>query len=466
MHENRLIKNTIILAFGQLVPKVLSLVILPILTNGFSTSEYGEYDLAITLSSMILPIITLQIYQAVFRELLAEKDIQKKSVIISTALIFMIFTSLIVSAILGGSLICMGVELWVAFAIILSIVGEAYYTISGQIVRGIGNNLGFSVGAIIYSIVNALCVIVILIFQQITVFNVILGIFIAYSLATTYLLYKSRSVIFNNFKFDKMVLKKLLAFSLPIIPSTISLWVVNMSDRLLVTYFMGIAANGIYSVATKIPNLYNTAYGIFNMAWIESASVAQDSGESEKYYSVLFEKLFSFLTGIVLLILSLLPVLFMILIDDKFYDAYNQSVILFLAVYINSFVSFYGGIYLALRKTGNVAISSIMGAIINIVINILFISRIGLYAASLSTAISFAVIAVFRAIDIGKYVKISYNFKEIVIGFVLVIVFIIGAFQKNIVINLFVFVLSCIYNRRNLYLIKAVLNKIGGKIIK
>ena len=58
MHENRLIKNTIILAFGQLVPKVLSLVILPILTNGFSTSEYGEYDLAITLSSMILPIIT------------------------------------------------------------------------------------------------------------------------------------------------------------------------------------------------------------------------------------------------------------------------------------------------------------------------------------------------------------------------------------------------------------------------
>ena len=463
MHEKKLIKNTMILAFGQLVPKLLSILILPILTNQFSETEYGQYDLALTLSSMMLPILTLQIYLAVFRELLSEKNVKKKSVIISTSLMFLIINSLIVSIMVGVFLVYTGVEIVSTIVIMSSIVGEAIYTLSGQIVRGLDSNIRFSVGTIVYSVVNSLFICVLLITHSVTVVAVIIGISIAYFMASIYMLYKSREVICCNFKFEKKILINLLRFSIPIIPSTISLWVVNMSDRLLISCFLGISLNGIYSVATKIPNLYNTAYGIFNMAWIESASRAEDSGEAEEYYSVLFGKLFDFLTGFILLIISVLPILYYILIDKKFYSSYNQSVILILGAYINSFVSFYGGIYLALRKTTKSAISSVIGAMINVAINLLFINKIGLYAASLSTAISFLTIVIYRAIDINKYVKIRYSLKEILFGVIIVILGSIMVFEQNIIMNISVFLIACLYNKRNLYLFKNIINKVGGR---
>lgn len=61
--------------------------------------------------------------------------------------------------------------------------------------------------------------------------------------------------------------------------------------------------------------------------------------------------------------------------------------------------------------------SSVAGAVINAGINILFVSYIGLYAASISTAVSFMVIAVYRAIDLKKVISIEYNWRELIVGF-------------------------------------------------
>lgn len=223
-------------------------------------------------------------------------------------------------------------------------------------------------------------------------------------------------------KFSSMSLKELLNFSMPIVPSSIALWVVNLSDRLIIIHFMGAAANGIYAVANKIPSLYSTAYGIFNLAWTETASKVSDDGDPAEYYTKLFSGLFKFLIGVMLALIAVTPIIFRVLVKGDYGAAFFQVPILYFGIFFNSLVNFYSGIYIALKRTKQVGYSSVAGAIINTAINVLLIGKIGLYAASISTAVSFFVIAVYRAVDLNKVIEIKYNMKEIAIGMALFLV--------------------------------------------
>ena len=203
---------------------------------------------------------------------------------------------------------------------------------------------------------------------------------------------------------------------MPIVPSSIALWVVNLSDRLIIIHFMGAAANGIYAVANKIPSLYSTAYGIFNLAWTETASKVSDDGNPAEYYTKLFSGLFKFLIGVMLALIAVTPIIFSVLVKGDYGAAFFQVPILYFGIFFNSLVNFYSGIYIALKRTKQVGYSSVAGAIINAAINVLLIGEIGLYAASISTAVSFLVIAIYRAIDLNKAIEIKYNMKEIAVG--------------------------------------------------
>lgn len=65
--EKALAKNTIIIGFGTFLPKVASIITLPIVTGSLTKAEYGTYDLLLTLISLVLPLATLQIQTAAFR---------------------------------------------------------------------------------------------------------------------------------------------------------------------------------------------------------------------------------------------------------------------------------------------------------------------------------------------------------------------------------------------------------------
>ena len=81
-------------------------------------------------------------------------------------------------------------------------------------------------------------------------------------------------------------------------------------------------------------------------------------------------------------------------------------------------VSLLGGIYIALKMVKQVANTTIISAILNILINLLLIKKFGLYAASISTLIAYLIMAIYRYIDIKKYLKIKLNFKKISVFFI------------------------------------------------
>ena len=401
--------NTVILGIGQLIPKFLAILLLPLLTSYLTTDEYGNYDLILSIASLLIPIVTMQIQQAVFRYLLASKSVEDKTFYVTSSLVYIGVSSIVCYPVVYLILRLLRIDSLSALLICILFLSEALYSLLGQIVRGLGYNARYSVSVVVYSAVNLVATAVMLMGFHLGLQGVIISLTIGYLGADTYMVIASGMIdYFKLDKFSSVSLKELLNFSMPIVPSSIALWVVNLSDRLIIIHFMGAAANGIYAVANKIPSLYSTAYGIFNLAWTETASKVSDDGDPAEYYTKLFSGLFKFLIGVMLA--------FRVLVKGNYGAAFFQVPILYFGIFFNSLVNFYSGIYIALKRTKQVGYSSVAGAIINAAINVLLIGRIGLYAASISTAVSFLVIAIYRAVDLNKVIKIKYNMKEIAIG--------------------------------------------------
>lgn len=453
--------NTVILGIGQLIPKFLAILLLPLLTSYLTTDEYGNYDLILSIASLLIPIVTMQIQQAVFRYLLASKSVEDKTFYVTSSLVYIGASSIVCYPVVYLILRLLKIDSFSALLICILFLSEALYSLLGQIVRGLGYNARYSVSVVVYSAVNLVATAVMLMGFHLGLQGVIISLTIGYLGADTYMVIASGMIsYFELDKFSSVSLKELLIFSMPIIPSSIALWVVNLSDRLIIIHFMGAAANGIYAVANKIPSLYSTAYGIFNLAWTETAAKVSDDGDPAEYYTKLFSGLFKFLIGVMLALIAVTPIIFRVLVKGDYGTAFFQVPILYFGIFFNSIVNFYSGIYIALKRTKQVGYSSVAGAIINAAINVLLIGEIGLYAASISTAVSFLVIAIYRAVDLNKVIEIKYNMKEIAIGMGMFLVSTICLNSNQMWMIILCWCFAGIYNiTQNMQIAKRIMGK-------
>lgn len=417
-----LIKNTIILMIGQFVPKIMALIVLPILTGYLSKTEYGLYDLTLTVASFLVPLISVQIQQAVFRFLI-EKNSNKID-IISSSFLFLAFMYIISS----GTIISLwffyikNFTLSILFAI--AYLFETILSWCGQTVRGLGKNLYYSLAYAIYSVVFVLLLYLHLqINEELNLEYTIIAMLISYFVSILFLFLKCNLKDYINLgHISIQMIKKLVSFSGPMVISAVALWVVNLSDRFCVTFFLGLEVNAIYAISNKIPNLINSFYSVFNLAWTENASRLTEKEKEDGYYSDFFDEFYTLLVGLILLLITISPLLFSILINNKYEEAFGLMSWLYVGVFFSSLVSFLGSIYVGEKKTKEVGVSSILGAILNLSMNIIFMKKFGVIIAALSTIFSYLVILLYRALDVKKYVVLKYDYKNIIVGMMVIII--------------------------------------------
>lgn len=409
--EERLAKNTLILSIGMFLPKLVTFITLPILTGYLTKEEMGLYDLIIILTSLIPPAVTLQIQAAALRFLIdIRDDITKCKKVVSNIIIFIIPTSLLAMILLfvlmpGDSVLKALVCVYYFFDTITMALA--------QIARGIKKNLEYSINAILFSAIRMIMLIVLVRQLGYGLYGAVAALVVAIIVSTFYLSFVVRlNELFDAKLFDKETLKQLINYSWPLVPNSVSMWTINMSDRLVVTYFLGLASNAVYSVANKLPSLLTLAQNTFTMAWYENASIASKDEDAEKYYAEMYRTMFKIMAGGFGLLIAITPVLFKLLIRGDYGEAYVQIPILLMAMFFYCMSSFLGGIYIAYKETKSVGITTICAALLNLVINLIAIKRIGLYAASVSTLISFLVLFVFRAYNLKKIIKINYDIRS------------------------------------------------------
>ena len=328
--EKSLIKNTIVLSIGTVIPKFASFIVLPILTGCLTKTEYGTYDLITVLCSLFLPAVTLQIQTAAFRFLIEKKDDEDgKKTIITNILCFLMPVSIIAIIVL---FIVLNKYLLIEKILIgLYFFADMIFCVCGQIARGLQKNKVYAEASIVCSMANLLFVVVLIYFFKMGFVGVLICMLFSSLIPSLVMIYQLKLWRYINFKFlDKKCLKELLKYSWPMVPNSMSMWVMNASDRIVVSYFLGIEANAIYAVAKKIPNIVTIAQSTFTMAWQESASLAANDKDSGEYYSKMFDVIFCMMTGIMVCILAAMPILFKILIRGNYESAYYQMPILVL----------------------------------------------------------------------------------------------------------------------------------------
>ena len=213
-------------------------------------------------------------------------------------------------------------------------------------------------------------------------------------------------------EYKKELIKKLWKYSIPLIPNAISWWVFNASDRVIVTSLLGVDQNGILAASLKFSSVFITFYSIFNISWTESISVAINDDDIQTYFNKIFNVIMNLFTAMAVGMVACMPFVFPIMINEKFSSGYGLVPISIIASLFNVVVGLVSVIYIAKKNTKAIANTSIVAAIINIIVHLTLIKFVGLYAAVISTFAAFFVMSIYRLVDIRKrYFKINIEKK-------------------------------------------------------
>lgn len=464
MNKNKeLVKNTIIIFIGKFCTQFITLLLLPLYTHFLSTEDYGYIDLIQTYLTFFIPLILLKIDAGIFRFLIdARKSEEEKNKIITNG-IFIMFVELIISTILFAIAVKI-FSIKYSILIVMNLISLSVLTFLLQIVRGIGKNKQYSFSSIIAAIVTIVLNLIFLVGFHKNGKYVLIASLISNIICTIYLLIANK--ILKNVKIkyiDKKLIKDLLKYSIPMIPNELSWWIVHVSDRTIISYALGVAANGIYSVSCKFSNILSSIFNIFNLSWQESAALHINDTDKDEFFSNVINKVFNLFICFCIGILACLPFVFELLIKDSYREAYKYVPILLLANIFSVLIGLIGSIYVAKKMTKEVAKTTMIAAIMNLTIDIALIKVIGIYAAAISTLISYMLLAIYRYIDVQKYVKVKIPIKNIVVNSIIFILVVVLYLYNNIALNVINLLLCILYaiiiNKELLIEFKKVIGK-------
>lgn len=433
--EGKLVKNTAIVALGQIGTKFISFFLLPLYTAVLSTEEYGTVDLLNTYVSLLIPIIFLQMDQAIFRFLIDHrKDNDEKTKLISTVFITVILHAilyLIVFSIVGNF-----INNPYKYFLATNVVTSMFSSMLLQTSRGLGDNVAYSLGSLVSGAGTIVLNIIFIVVFRWGAYGMLFATMLANILCMIFVFFKLKVYKYLSLMaWNKSILNSIWKYSIPLVPNALSWWIINASDRTIISQFLGIAANGVYSASNKFSAIIITVFSIFNMTWTESASMYIKDNDSSEYFSNIINVTIKLFTSICLLVIAIMPFSFSFFITgSSFAEAYMQIPILLIATLFNIIVSLLGSIYVALKKSNEIAKTSIYSAIINIVINILLIRYIGLFAASISTLLAYLSMSIYRYIDVQKYVRIKIDFTYVIIILPLIILVLFTYYLNNMVL--------------------------------
>lgn len=447
----KLINNSIIFAVGTLGSKLISFLLVPLYTYYLSTSEYGTVDLTITTVNMLLPIISVSAYEAVLRFTMDKNEepgvILTNSITIALGgfLISILFYPLLkYFNVLDGNLIYLYMILF----------AQMVERILAQYTRALGEIKIFAFNGILQTFTTGVLNIIFLVYFGWGITGYYWAIILAYTLSALFLFITTKS--FKDLRAsnsNKGTIKNLIYYATPMIPNSLMWWLINASSRYFIRWFIGISANGLFAVASRIPSLLNILYQVFNQAWQLSAIEEYESENKSDFYTNVFANLSAVLfigaSGITIII----KIVFDLIFAPEYFSAWKVVPFLLLGSVFSSFSSYLGTNYVAAKQTKGVFKTSIYGGIISLVLNAIFIPTIGIMGAGISSMISFFAMFLIRYFDTRQYIHLDINWIKfglsILIIFAQVGFMVIGLSQSaELITGVVLFVVLLIINRQ------------------
>lgn len=213
---------------------------------------------------------------------------------------------------------------------------------------------------------------------------------------------------------DKNLIQLMVRFSLPLIPTAVMWTITGFSDRILIKYINGPAgqtgdtAVGLYTAASKIPNLISMVSTIFFQAWNMSAITEHGNKGEGKFYATVYSAYQSIMyiasAFLILLVQPVSRVLLNYNNHPEYSKAYLYTPVLVLSVLMMCFNLFFSSIYTASKHTKNSFWTSLVSMVSNILLNVILIRKFGVHGAVAASFVSYIICYLIRVVDARRYI--------------------------------------------------------------
>lgn len=439
----KMTKDFLVYSIGSIGSKLMTFLLLPLYTHYITPSEYGYYDQCFTACFLLMPILTLQLRDGIFRFLLDTEDTDERTRIVTMVNKTLLQTTAI------SLLIALAVYFVYPFKyleyITILLVGMSFYDVYAQTVRGLGNNRSF----IAMSLISSFGIVLLSILFVVILGMKVPGIFLANILARVAALLiveakeKALKRFFNPKLCDyKELRREILKFSIPLLPAGICWWFIGLSNRYFITNYMSLHETGIYGVASRLAIVVHTISTVFMQTWQENAIQQYHSSDRDHFFSKIFNGyIFSFVL-VILLYTFAAKLVFPYLFNADYLESFKYLYPLCISTMLFALAGYFEVIYQCEKNTQRLVPPFIAAPIVNVVLNYLLIGPLGINGVILSYAATYLLLTAYRWYDVRKHVKIRF-YK---ISFIPVALLIAGAipfiFKTNILIDIAIMVAS------------------------
>ena len=417
-----LLKNVGILTISNFASRILVFLMVPLYTSVLSTVDVGGYDLIVSTVSLLYPILTCNISDAVMRfsmdrEYSRDKvtNIGSRFVVISIG-IFALFLWIISK--LGFWNQINGLEWYILLFYVFFVLHQFLI----QVAKGYEQVAAMGIAGGLSTVVMVLSNVLLLWVFRLGLPGFFIANILSHAVPVVYFIFKLKlhKQSKKNTAINKNLCKNMLAYCMPLIFTAIGWWVNSSSDRYVVSLMCGVAANGILSVAYKMPQIINTLQGIFIQAWQISAIKEYGNNDTPSFYGKSFSVMNLMMSIACSLLILLAKPIGKVLYANEFYVAWQYTPFLLISCVLNSASGFLGPILSAKKDSRSMALSAIYGSAANIVLNIAFVYLIGVQGVTIATAVSSYIIFVIRKRAVGKAIQFEKN-KVIFLSWLLLV---------------------------------------------
>ena len=411
----KFIKDIGVYAIGNIGSKLITFLMVPLYTYFVhDTSDFGYYDLCLTVCFLLLPFVTLQLRDGAFRFLLDCDDTTKRQRIVTFVSRSMI-TTLGLAAVVAIILAFTSQIHYLGYATGL-LIALSLQEVYSQVFRGLGNNRAFAVTGILSALGIGVFSIVFVALLGWGIKGIFLANIVARILALVLVECRVR-LITRNTRWSLSSLqvgRDILRFTLPLLPGSLCWWLTGSSDRLFISHFLGLDVNGIYAVAIRFTSIISTLAIIFYQAWQETAILQYNSPDRDRFFSKMFNSYIFVLAGILIGYAFMLKANYNWLVAQEYRESLNYIYPMGFSAVIFGLAAFFDMGYQCAKDTPRTLPSIVLAAVVNVALNFALIKPLGVYGVITTQLVTYLVLFFYRWHDMHRYFVLKIDRRCII----------------------------------------------------
>ncbi|GMK38140.1 hypothetical protein PCCS19_11940 [Paenibacillus sp. CCS19] len=381
MLSKGLVRKSGLYFIGNFSSKIMTSLLIPIYAFYINADDLGYFDSNQAMMGILSPIIILAIWEAVLKYILIENDVNIKRKIVTSSALFSFVISIIL--LLGIALFDAIYDFEVKYfgLVAAMIILNSCVYLWQYYARAFKYNKLFVVSGILSTLVNFIFVIILVVTMKMGLIGLLLS-YCAGQVATIITIeIKVRVVrMFKFSDFDIKWVKRMIAFSLPLVLNLTSAWLISGFGRLIITAKLGVYENGLYSFANKFPLVITMIGSVITMAIIEESILSVKSKKRGEDFGRTIESLFKIFQSIAIMAVPAIVVFYYFISKTEYHESLIYVPGLLVYAVANTMASNMGSMFQALDKTKYQFLTTAIGGLVTVVLAVCLIDKIGIPA--------------------------------------------------------------------------------------